>query len=72
MIINVLLIKPYFVCELRIFHSFIMKRDKPIPLVFCKPDELSDYHTLGLYNLRFNHDNTILTCIIVPQYHSMF
>ena len=47
-IINILLIKldePYFVCELlqteefsTHFHSFVMQRDKPIPVVFCKPD----------------------------------
>ena len=80
MIINVLLIKPdepYFVCELlqtkeysTHFHSFIMQRDKPIPIVFCKPDALSDHHTLGLYNLRFNHD-TVQIYDIVPQYHLM-
>ena len=49
-IINILLIKPdepYFVCELlqteefsTHFHSFIMQRDKLIPIVFCKPDNL--------------------------------
>ena len=79
-IINVLLIKPdepYFVCELLQteefsihFHSFIVQRNKPIPIVFCKPDELSDHHTLGLYNLRLNHD-TISTYYVVPQYHLM-
>ena len=79
-IINVLLIKPdepYFVCELlqtekysTHFHSFIIQRDKPIPIVFCKPDELCDHHTLGLYSLRFNHD-TVPTYYIVPQYHLM-
>ena len=51
-IINILLIKLdelYFVCELlqteefsTHFHSFVMQRDKPIPVVFCKPDKLSD------------------------------
>ena len=54
-IINVLLIKPdepYFVCELlqteefsTHFHSFVVQRDKPIPIVFCKPDELSYFRT---------------------------
>ena len=63
MIINILLIEPYFVCELlqteefsTHFHSFAVQRDKPIPVAFCKPDELSDHHTLGLYSLRLNQD----------------
>lgn len=77
MIINILLIKSYFVCELlhteefyTHFHSFIVQRDKPIPIVFCKPDRLSDHHTLGLYGLRLNQD-TVPTHYIVPQYHLM-
>ena len=79
-IINILLIKPdepYFVCELlqteefsTHFHSFVMKRDTPIPIVFCKPHKLSDHHTLGMYNLRLNQD-TVPTHYIVPQYHLM-
>ena len=64
-IVNILLIKPdepyiYFVCELleteefsSHLHSFMIKRAKPIPIVFCKPDELSDHHTLGLYSYDF-------------------
>ena len=55
--------EPHFVCELlqtkefsTHVHSFIVQRDNPIPIVFCKPDQLSDYHTLGLYSLRLNHD----------------
>ena len=79
-IINVLLIKPdepCLVCELlktqefsTHFHSYVVQRDKPIPIVFCKPDELSDHHSLGLYSLRFNHDS-VPTNYIVPQYHLM-
>lgn len=79
-IINILLIKSdeqYFVCEVldtekfsSHFHSFVAKRTKPIPIVFCKPDDLSDYHTLGRYSLRLNHD-TVITHYIVPQYHLM-
>ena len=52
MIINILLInsdKPYFVCEVleteefsSNFHSFVVWRDKLIPIVFCKPSSLSD------------------------------
>ena len=79
-IISVLLIKPdepCLVCELlktqefsTHFHSYVVPRDKPIPIVFCKPDELSDHHSLGLYSLRFNHDS-VPTNYIVPQYHLM-
>ena len=79
-IINVLLIKsdkPCLVCELlktqefsTHFHSYVVQRDKPIPIVFCKPDELSDHHSLGLNSLRFNHDS-VPTNYIVPQYHLM-
>ena len=79
-IINILLIKPdepYFVCELlhteefsAHFHCYIVKRDKPIPITFCMPNELSDYHTLGLYTLRLFQD-TLPTHYIVPQYHLM-
>ena len=79
-IINILLIKPaepYFVCEVldtekfsSHFHSFVVQRTKPIPIVFCKPDDLSDYHTLGLYSLRLSHE-TVTTHYIVPQYHLM-
>ena len=71
-IINVLLIKPdepCLVCELlktqefsTHFHSYVVQRDKPIPIVFCKPDELSDHHSLGLYSLRFNHDSIPTNC----------
>jgi len=78
LIINILLVKPdkpYFVCELleteefsSHLHSFILQRAKPIPIVFCKPDELSDHHTLGLYSLRFFQD-THITQYVVPQYH---
>ena len=60
-IINVLLItldEPYLVCEVlhteeffAHLHAFIVQRDKPIRIAFCKPDELSDHHTLGLYTL---------------------
>ena len=37
-IINVLLI--YF--KLKNFLHTVVQRDKPIPIVYCKPDELSD------------------------------
>ena len=80
MIINILLIKPdepYFVCELletkefsSHLHSFILQRAKLIPIVFCKPDELSDHHTLVLYSLRLFQD-THTTHYVVPQYHLM-
>ena len=39
--------------------------------VFCKPDKLSDHHTLGMYSLRLNQD-TVPTHYIVPQYHLIF
>ena len=72
-IVNILLIKPELL-ETEEFsshlHSFIIQRAKPIPIVFCKPDELSDHHTLGLYSLRLFQD-THLTQYIVPQYHLM-
>lgn len=78
MIRNILLIKsdePYLVCEVlnteefsSHFHSFIVKRTKLIPIVFCKPGDLSDHHTLGLYSLRLRHE-TVATHYIVPQYH---
>lgn len=80
MIINILLIEsdePYFVCEVldteefsSHFHSFIVQRTKPIPIVFCKPGDLSDYHTIGMYSLRLSHE-TVTTHYIVPQYHLM-
>ena len=79
-IINIVLItldEPYLVCEVlhteeffAHLHAFIVQRDKPIPIVFCKPDELSDHHTLGLYTLRLFQD-THVTQYIVPQYHLM-
>ena len=52
------------------FHSFVVQRPKPIPIAFCKPDELSDHHTLGLYILQLFHD-TYTTYYIVPQYNLM-
>ena len=62
MITNILLIKsdePYFVCEglnteefSSHFHSFIVQRNKPIPIAFCKPGDLSDNHTIGLYSFK--------------------
>ena len=61
-IINILLIKldePYFVCNYYIprnFYCYTVKRDKPIPITFCMPNELSDYYTLGLYTLQFFQD----------------
>ena len=71
-IINILLItldEPYLVCEVlhteEYLHAFIVQRDKPIPIVFCKPDELSD-HTLGLYTLQLFQDIHV-TQYIVPQ-----
>ena len=77
-ILNILLIKssePRFVCELLHteefsghFYCYIVKRDKPIPIAFCTPNELSDYHTLGLYTLRFYQD-TLPSHYIVPHYH---
>ena len=69
--------EPHFVCELlqtkefaTHFHGFIMQRESPIPIVFCKPDQLSDYHTLGLYSFRYNQD-IVRTNYIVPKYHLM-
>ena len=80
LIIDILLIKldePYFVCELleteefsSRFHSFVVQRPKLIPIAFCKPDELLDHHTLGVYSLRLFHD-AHTTYYIVPQYNSM-
>ena len=43
------------------------KEAKPVPIAFCQPHELSDYHTLGLYSLRLFHETT-QTHYIVPQY----
>ena len=65
----------YFVCEELTteefsghLHSFVVRRETPIPLVFCKQHELSDYHPLGLYRLRLFRT----TCLyVVPQYHLM-
>ena len=50
--------------------AFIVQRDKPISIVFRKPDELSDHHTLGLYTVRLFQDTHVTQCI-VPQYHLM-
>ena len=77
-VIDIILItadQPYLVCEVLTteefsahLHSFVVKKEaKPVPIVFCQPHELSDYHTLGLYSLRFFHETT-LTHYIVPQY----
>ena len=65
----------HFVCEALTtdefsdhLHSFIVKREKPTPLVICKQDELADYHPLGVYELCV----FITTCLyVVPQYHLM-
>ena len=48
-ILLIILDEPYLVCEVLHLCSFTYQRHKPI--VFCKPDELSDHHTLGLYTL---------------------
>ena len=77
-IIDIILItadKPYLVCEVLTteefsahLHSFVVKRvAKPVPIVFCQPNELSDYHTLGLYSLLLFHERT-QSHYIVPQY----
>ena len=49
-IINILLNHILFVNYYipRNFYCYIVKRDKPIPITFCMPNELSDYYTLGL------------------------
>ena len=77
-IINILLInsrEPHFACEQLHteefsvhFHCYIINRDRPIPITFCTPTELSDYLTLGLYTLRF-FEHTLPTHYVVPQYH---
>ena len=74
-IINILLItlEPYLVCEVlhteeffAHLHAFIVQRNKPIPIVFCKPDELPDYHTLGLYTLQLFQDSHVTQYIVPP------
>jgi len=65
----------HFVCEALTteefsehLHSFIVRREKPTPLVICKQDELSDYHPLGVYKLRL----FTTTCLyVVLQYNLM-
>ena len=54
-IINILLNHILFVNYYipRNFYCYIVKRDKPIPITFCIPNELSDYYTFGLYTLQF-------------------
>ena len=32
-------------------HAFELHHEKPTPLTFCKQQDLSDYHPLGLYKL---------------------
>lgn len=66
---------PYFVCEVLYteefsvhLHSFVVTREKPIPISFCTPDELADHHTLGLYSLRLFQDSH-LSLYIVPHYN---
>ena len=55
----------------RIFYTlsqFYCAKDSPIPIVFCKPYQQSEYHTLGLYSLRLNQD-IVRTNYIVSKYH---
>ena len=65
---------PYFVCEVLYteeffahLHSFVVTREKPIPISFCTPDELVDHHTLSLYSLRLFQDSLQS----LPHYHSI-
>ena len=44
------------------FHAFEVSKETPTPLAFCSPQELADYHILGLYKL--NH-----AMYVVPKYH---
>ena len=37
-------------------NTFIVLLCKQILIVFCKPEKLSNYHNLGLYSLRINHE----------------
>ena len=80
MIIDILLIEndaPYFVCEVMTteeysdhLHSFVLKRVSPTPIIFCKHQELADYHALGLYKLRLFEDS-LPSLFVVPKYHIM-
>ena len=44
------------------YHAYVVTKQTPTPLTFCKQSDLSDFHTLGVYK----HKGEMF---IVPKYH---